>query len=59
MNSTGTEGWEALIVSMTGLTLERVRPARSRSEGSPAAMSMAVWAPRPPGLGPVMRTVGS
>lgn len=56
MNLIAMSGWLLLISVMTGRILLSVRPARMMSLGLPAARKIAVWAPRPLSLGPVMRT---
>jgi hypothetical protein len=50
------EGEAAAAASMTGWTRERERPRRMRAAGWPWAREVTVSAPRPPTLGPVMRT---
>ena len=56
MNITSIEGSIALMASMTGFTLDRVRPGRKMTFGNPYARAVAVAAPIPPSLGPVMTT---
>lgn len=56
MNLVATAGRDDLISSMTGWILESDRPARMISVGDAAAKEMAVSAPSPPWLGPVIRT---
>ena len=51
-----TAGLIALMRSMTGWILPNERPARTSSSGDPAARQVAVSAPMPPSLGPVMTT---
>jgi len=51
-----TEGYSSLMVEITGVILDSVRPARMIWEGRPAAMEIAVSAPMPPFPGPVMTT---
>ena len=56
MNLVLTSGLMALMRSMTGWILPEERPARTSSSGDPAAREVAVSAPIPPSLGPVIRT---
>ena len=56
MNLVLTSGLIALMRSMTGWILPKERPARTSSSGDPAAREVAVSAPIPPSLGPVIRT---
>ena len=56
MNLVLTAELIALMRSMTGWILPNERPARAISAGDPAARQVAVSAPIPPSLGPVMRT---
>lgn len=50
-------GLMAWMVSIVGWILGRERPRRRIVEGEPRASEMAVSAPIPPWLGPVMRNV--
>lgn len=51
-----TFGLTALMSEMVSLTLERLRPARTRSLGEPVARERAMAAPSPPRDTPVMMT---
>ena len=55
-NFTGTVGCLAVMVEITGVIFDSVRPARMMREGEPAAMLIAVSAPIPPTPGPVITT---
>jgi hypothetical protein len=55
-NLTDTEGYFEVMVVMTGLILDSERPVRTRREGRPAAIEIAVSAPIPPWEGPVITT---
>ncbi len=56
MNCTLVEGLRASISAITEVLFDSVRPRRKIAAAFPAARKMAVWAPRPPAVGPVMTT---
>ena len=51
-----TCGFMELIRAMTGWTLSAERPARMSRKGDAVARDVAVSAPMPPSLAPVIRT---
>ena len=57
MYVTSIEGLMLWMAEMVGLIFGRERPKRSMVDGEPWAREMAVSAPTPPLLGPVMRKV--